>query len=30
MAVCDIDKAFGDQRVLTGVSFDVVSGEILA
>jgi ABC-2 type transport system ATP-binding protein len=29
MAVCGIDKAFGDQRVLTGVSFDVVSGEIL-
>ena len=29
MSVQRISKAFGDQRVLTDVSFDVVSGEIL-
>src|SRR6516225_11779891 len=29
MAVCRIDKAYGDQRVLADVSFEVVSGEIL-
>jgi ABC-2 type transport system ATP-binding protein len=29
MTVHGIDKAFGDQRVLADVSFDVVTGEIL-
>jgi ABC-2 type transport system ATP-binding protein len=29
MAVCGIDKSFGDQQVLVDVSFDVVTGEIL-